>query len=94
MVLRQSRIHPIVSRQYILIEPSVHPLAGTPGGEGASSAHEGVEDGEGVEVAVEVGGALKSQHDVCEVRERVGPHHWWPLPLLLKVHKEVTKIRH
>ncbi len=72
VVLRLGRVHPVVLSQHVEVELCEHALPRTASREGAASAHEGVEDSEGKEVVVEVGGALERQDNVGQVGEGVG----------------------
>ena len=74
MVLGEGGVDPVVSGQDVLIEPRIHPLPWPAGRERSSTSHEGVEDGKGVEVGVEIGGALAGEDHVSEVGKRVGTH--------------------
>lgn len=83
MVLCESRVDPVMPGQHILVESRIHSLPRPPGRERPSPSHERVENSKGVEVGIEVGGALAGQDHMGEVRERVGTHDWWPLSLHL-----------
>ena len=74
MVLGEGGVDPVVSGQDVLIEPRIHPFPGPASRERSSASHEGVEDGKGVKVGVEIGGALAGEDHVSEVWQWVGTH--------------------
>lgn len=63
------RVHPMVPVENVEVETGVHPFAWTPCREGASPAHQHVEDCEGDEVRVLVATAFQSQDYMGKLRD-------------------------
>lgn len=77
MVEGDAGFHPAVLVEDVGVEPGVHSLSGSAGGEGAASSEEGLEGGQGVDVVAADGEAFEGDVDVGEGRE-VGVE-WWRL---------------
>lgn len=75
MVLCLGGVDPVVLSQHVEVELCEHPFPRSSGREGASTAHQGVEDGKGKEILFQEGGALEGQDNVGEVGERVWSDH-------------------